>query len=203
MIATARGLSRRGRAGQPGTATSGECVPDRTWADPDAAAGRFLPPFRFLRRTHEATGRHHRRALLRPRYGRRPSDRLRRAAGNAVIGGIYVDDGDTASAFGVARLLPDGTPDPDFVGDGVTAYDFFYDAAADLDGASAVALHTDGAILLGGSYPVADESGALRAAMSVLRLRGGTPFTDGFESGSLAFWRGGPDQTLKRPRRRR
>jgi len=60
-------------------------------------------------------------------------------AGAAVVG--------SAADFAVARLLPEGSPDPAFSGDGVVTVDFFGDPS---DVATALAVQPDGKILVAG-----------------------------------------------------
>jgi uncharacterized delta-60 repeat protein len=73
-----------------------------------------------------------------------PGDAVLQADGKLVIAGRFGPTG--GSDFGLVRLLPNGTLDPSFDGDGVVISDF----GADEAGASVILLG-DGRIVLGGS----------------------------------------------------
>lgn len=108
------------------------------------------------------------------------------AAERPVIAGRWSGGSGTVD-YGVMRLTPGGAGDPYFFSDGNRILSL-NSGAGDPDGAEAIALHTDGGILIAGATWDADGMGGLTYAMVVVRLKGGLPFTDGFESGSTFFW---------------
>lgn len=108
------------------------------------------------------------------------------AAERTVIAGFW-SDGVATIDYGAMRLTPGGAGDPYFFGDGNRTLSL-NSGVGDPDGAQVMALHTDGGILIAGATWDADGMGGLTYAMVVIRLKGGLPFTDGFESGGTSFW---------------
>jgi uncharacterized delta-60 repeat protein len=85
--------------------------------------------------------------------------------------------------FALARLLPDGTPDPALGGHGRTT--IWFDLGGDLaDRADAIALQADGRILVAGKAQVGNGNDDF----AVVRLENDYIFADCFESGGLAAW---------------
>src|SRR5207244_467457 len=78
--------------------------------------------------------------------------------GKIVVAGTTTSGG-SGENFGLARYLADGTPDPDFSGDGRLATDF----AGGLDQATAVAVQADGKIVVAG---LAQEAGSTDFAVA-------------------------------------
>jgi uncharacterized delta-60 repeat protein len=105
------------------------------------------------------------------------------AAGRAVVAGRCGST--TDGLYAVARFLPDGGLDPKYKGTGSALYGFGPGGLT--RGAQALALHLDGGILLAGDIAFDNGSDTV-STMVVMRLEGGLPFRDGFESASRWFW---------------
>lgn len=90
--------------------------------------------------------------------------------------------------LGAMRLTPGGAGDGRFHGDGNQVWAFCNPAGLQADAARAVALQPDGGILVVGSSCTLDGQGQVASTLAVLRLGGGLPFGDAFESGTTGFW---------------
>jgi uncharacterized delta-60 repeat protein len=105
--------------------------------------------------------------------------------GKLVAAGVINPNGADAGDFFLARLLPDGSPDPTFAGNGVRRVSF--DLVPDgLDYAEAVTLSGGRLVAVG----FATTGGAGESNWAILRAESALIFTDGFERGSVASWTG-------------
>jgi uncharacterized delta-60 repeat protein len=105
------------------------------------------------------------------------------AAGRTVVAGWTGSS--SAWAYAIARFLPSGELDLRLGGDG-TAW-FSVSPFGTSLGTQALALQSDGGILLAGDVEI-DDGGGASSAMFVQRILAGLPFRDGFESDSAWFW---------------
>lgn len=102
-----------------------------------------------------------------------------------ALAGHLDHTGSQQGGFLLARLLPDGSRDASFDGNGVVRYEFDRDLDA-RDGASALAL-AGGRLVAAGYAGIGTGSDR---AFAVLRTQSTLIFTDGFERGSTAAWPG-------------
>ena len=100
-----------------------------------------------------------------------------------ALAGHLDHTGSQQGGFLLARLLPDGSRDASFDGNGVVRYEFDRDLDA-RDGASALAL-AGGRLVAAGYAGIGTGSDR---AFAVLRTQSTLIFTDGFERGSTAAW---------------
>lgn len=105
--------------------------------------------------------------------------------GKIVLGGqVYKGTGDRD--FGVARLLPNGAPDPGFGSGGKTLVGFDLGNNND-DKAFALAIRPDSRIVVAGSV---QRTASGDTDLGIAQLLGDQVFADGFESGGLSAWSG-------------
>lgn len=102
-----------------------------------------------------------------------------------ALAGHIDHTGSQQGGFLLARLLPDGSRDASFDGNGVVRYEFDRELDA-RDGASALAL-AGGRLVAAGYAGIGTGSDR---AFAVLRTQSTLIFTDGFERGSTAAWLG-------------
>jgi uncharacterized delta-60 repeat protein len=107
------------------------------------------------------------------------------AAERAIVAGSYGSG--PGAVYAVTRLVPDGSICPRFAGGSGSGL-YILPPGGTTTGAQAIALHSDGGILVAGDMGVDDGSGGTTSAMVVQRLEGGLPLRDGFESASAWFW---------------
>ena len=89
--------------------------------------------------------------------------------------------------FGVARLNPDGTPDPTFDGDGFARYPFLHGldpkVPVDLDQPRSVAVGPDGSIVIAGSGPQIRDATSSQDDMMLVRIKPDGTLDTSFENG--------------------
>jgi uncharacterized delta-60 repeat protein len=96
--------------------------------------------------------------------------------------GRLVAAGDAGRGLGIARLLPDGTPDPSFSDDGIVTARY----AADGDGARDVALQPDGKILVVAYGYLPAPTYDRRRVIELARYRSGGELDSTFSGGVVS-----------------